>query len=492
MAAKTSKSADTVVIKRIPPGITTATPSTGKGQGAYLTNTLTSYFNNTLADLRNAGQTLTAIRTLARAHGDVSAAVAAVVRLADTELRMRVYGVDHQLDPVGSDLLRSIMVRFNNTFDYTQGFDDRPSVDSVKASLLRSIPLTGACALELVVDKNGMPDRLQPVSPELIKWKTSKVLEGANVKSKAAKIVPYQTTAAGNVELDIPTFFYASLDQDLTTAYTYSPLESAINTSFFHSETVDDIRRVVKRSGHSRLVVRLLSEKLINSAPLEVRSDPDKLTAWVETARVQVKTEIEKLSPEAALVFFDTMEAEYLNSEIGASADYKPLMETIDSILATALKTPAAIVGKHTEGGSQNTSSTESLLFIKTASGLHTPVQSVLSRALTLCLRLYGYEGYVTCSFGPIDLRPKIELEAFETMAQTRLLEQLSCGFITDDECAEKLGTGPRAPGAPKLSGTMFLNKATPVTPSPNGDPARAAMTPETPAAGGGKSNKPK
>lgn len=482
---------DQVVIKRIATGITSATPATGKGTDTNLTNSLTSYFNTSLAGLRNSGKTLEAIRTLARVHGDVSAAVAAVVRLANTELHMRVYSSDHQLSPDGSNLLRSIVVRINNTFDYTGGYDDRMTLAGVKESLLRSIPLTGACALELVLDKTGMPFRFQPVSVESIQFKVTKTALGAT----SNKIAPFQRSSKGVIDLDIPTFFYASLDQDLTSAYSASPLEPGLNTSFFHAETVDDIRRVVKRSGHSRLVVKLLSEKLINSAPLEVRSDPNKLADWVETARVAVKTEIEKLSPEAALVFFDTMDASYLNSEIGASADYGPLMEVVDSILATSLKTPAAIVGKRTSGGSQNTSSTESLLFIKTAEGLHQPVESVLSRAMTLAVRLFGFDGYVVCKFAPIDLRPTIELEAFKSMEQTRVLEQLSLGFISDDEAAELLNTGPRAPGAPTLSGTMFKEgsgQSNQTPPNPNGDPARRALAGDSPKSAGGADNKKK
>lgn len=476
-----------VVLSKVPSGVVSATPATGKDVGTALTNSLTAYFNNTLETLRNNGRTLEAIRTLARVHGDVSAAVSAAVRLSNTEMRARVYDSDHQLSADGSNLLRSVIARFNYAADYTDGFDDRMSVATCKEALLRSVPLTGACALELVLDKQRLPYRLQPVSVETLKFKVAK-----SKITGGEKVAPFQAGSDGDIDLNIPTFFYASLDQDLTTAYSYSPLEPAVNTSFFHAETVDDIRRVVRRSGHSRLVVKLLSEKLLNSAPMDVKADPEKLSAWVEQARVAVRDEIENLSPEAALVFFDTIEADYLNSEIGASADYKPLMETIDSILATALKTPAAVVGKRTSGGSQNTSSTESLLFIKTAEGLHTPVETVFSRTFTLSLRLLGFDGYVVCDMDPIDLRPEIELEAFKQMRQTRVLEQLSLGFLDDDEAGELLHTGPRAPGAPKLSGTMFHNGQKSEAPSPNGDPARRALTPDTPNSAGGKDNKTK
>jgi len=477
---------DKVVIKKMVAGIKSQGAASKIDANNAITNNLTDFFNKTLNSLRASGKTFEAIRTLARVHGDVSAAVGATVRLADTEVYFRVYDNAHQLSSDGSDLLRSILVRINNTYDYNQGYDDRMPFSSVKTSLLRSLPLTGACALELVLDKNRLPYRLQPVSVETLKFKTSSLSLG-----NGYKIIPYQIGKNGVIELDSPTFFYASLDQDLSSVYSYSPLEPALNTSFFHAETVDDIRRVVKRSGHSRLVVRLMTEKLLANAPMDVKSDPTKLSEWVEDARLKVQTEIENLNPESALVFFDTIEADYLNSEIGASADYKPLMEMIDAVLATALKTPAAVVGKRTSGGSQNTSSTESLLFIKTAEGLHQPVQSILARALTLAVRLYGFDGYVTCEFESIDLRPKIELQAFKTMEQSRVLEQLSLGFISDQEAAELLHTGARSPDAPPLSGTMFYSNSNAVNPpSPNTDPARKAMTTNAPKSAGGKDNK--
>lgn len=481
----TKKPADPVVIKTLVSGIKGKTAASNLDGSASVTNNLTSYYNKSISQLRSSGKTVEALRTLARVHGDVSAAVSAVVRLANTPLRMRVYDAAHQLDAAGSDLLRSILVRMTNAYDYSQGFDDRMALEGVTETLLRSIPLTGACAMELVLDKQRLPYRLQPASVESLKFKTSKANLGSTYK-----VIPYQAGKDGDIELDIPTFFYAALDADPESAYPYSPIEPALNSAVYHSEVVEDIRRVVKRSGHSRLVVRLLTEQLLKAAPMDLRSDPAKLSAWVEQTRQAVQDQIESLSPESALVFFDTIEAEYLNSEIGASADYKPFLESLDSLLATALKTPAAIVGKRTSGGSQNTTSTESLLFIKTAEGTHAPVQTVLSRAMTLAVRLYGFEGYVACEFDPIDLRPDIELEAFKIMRQQRITEQLSLGFLTDAEAAELLHTGPRAPGAPPLSGTMFHQGRVAEAPSPNSDPARRAMTTDAPKSGGGKDNR--
>ncbi len=120
------------------------------------------------------------------------------------------------------------------------------------------------------------------------------------------------------------------------------------------------------------------------------------------------------------------------------------------------------------------------------------PTETNISRILTLAARLYGSDVYVKFKFDPIDLRPEMELEAFKTMRQTRVLGLLSEGFLTDEEAAWELGTGPRAPGAPPLSGTGFLRGSSATNSadkaSPNQDPQGRALQGDSPKKGGGKS----
>lgn len=475
---------DPLIIKKLATGVITAGAANGKGKDVNLINPNSSFFNNDFSQIRSASNILTAIRTLARVHGDTAAAIASQVRLADTELRISVYDAEHQLSGDGSNLLRSILQKIDIAADYSLGYNSNMTLKQVKQTLLRSVALTGGSALELVLDKARLPMALRPVSVEKLFWKTTDQSTGIEFK-----VVPYMKNMSGaNIVLDIPTFFYSSLDQELETTYSTSPIESSVNSAVANQETVNDVRRAVKRSGHSRMIVTLLTEQLMKSCPIDIRSDPEKLTAWVENTRLAVQSEIENLSPESALVMFDSLKAEYLNSEIGAKADYTSLINMMDGILSTSLRTPPTVLGKQM-GGTQSTASTESLLFVKTAEGIQTPVEDVLTRAFTLMLRLYGFDGYVSVNFTPVDLRPDSELEAFKTMRQQRILELLSYGFITDDEAAEMLGTGPRAPNAPPLSGTMFTQTGTMKPPDPNADPQRRALTTDTPKSAGGKDN---
>jgi hypothetical protein len=147
---------------------------------------------------------------------------------------------------------------------------------------------------------------------------------------------------------------------------------------------------------------------------------------------------------------------EYLNNgNQSLDAEYKVLQDVIDSKTATGAKTLPSILGHGS--GSQNIASSETLLFMKNAAGVQGKLNEGYSKALTLAVRLFGLDVYVEFRYAPIDLRPELELEVFRATRQSRLLEQLSLGFLTDDEASIQL-TGQLTPaGFKPLSGTQFF-----------------------------------
>lgn len=480
---------DQIKIKKFVQGAQVPDLTTGKSPTSKLSNTNTSFFNQSVAQLRQAGNELAAIRQLSRVHGDFSASISSIVRLANTELKFRVYDDQHQLSADGNTLLLSVLNRLETQFDYTTGFDSRQSIAGITETLLRSIPMTGACGAELVLDKARLPYSIKPLSVEKIQWVVSSKADGIT-----QYLIPRMTSQKGNIDLDYPTIAYAALDFDPQSAYSFSPMEPAINMSIWYSEVVEDVRKVVIKTGHSRLIVKLKYEELIKASPLDVRADSDKLSAWVEGVRAGVQKEIEGLAADSALITFDNIDTEYLQSAIGSSADYSNLMEVLDGILATSLKVPKSVIGKGT--GGQNTASVESLLFLKSAASLQPPVATVLSRLLTLACRIAGFPGYVKVSFTEINLRPALETESFISMRQAKVLERLSLGFITDEEAAQELGTGPLSPAFKPLSGTQFYGASAAGgvdTLNPNDAAATRAVSTDkkkpSPKAAGGKDN---
>lgn len=458
-----------------------ATPGSGTDTGATIPRERENLVFETVRTLRDTGQITAAVRALARRDGTVSAAVFALVQVANSPYKLRAYASGtHQYDPVATDLARSIAASMDTLYDYTEGFSDRVPLMGIIETGLREVIETGAICGELVLDKFRLPQRINIIPYEELTWKA---------KSDGTKY-PSQTSTGGEIDLNIATFWIAESHKEANVAYTNSMLEGALNTAFYYAEFIEDMRRAVRRSGHARVLVTLNAEKVRASAPPEIATDPEKLRTFMEDTRQGVVDVINAMEPEDALVTYDLAEMDTISAE-GEKMDYKDLLAALSGMLATSMKTHPSILGLRL-AGSQSLSNTESLIYLKIAKSVQRPIEQLMSRAMTLAVRLYGSDSYVKFDFEEIDLRPDSELEAFKIMKQQRVLEQLSLGFITDEEAAEELGTGPRAPGAPPLSGTFFhdtsVQAAKAQTASPNSDPMGNALQPDTPSKAGGDS----
>lgn len=164
--------------------------------------------------------------------------------------------------------------------------------------------------------------------------------------------------------------------------------------------------------------------------------------------------------------------------------EYETLQNINDAKVSSGTGAPGSVLGH--SSGSQNIASTESMLFVKYCQGVQNKINSIMSRALSLAVRLLGHDCYVEFAFDKIDLRPDSELEAYAAMKQSRILEQLSIGLISDEEASIEL-TGRLPPeGAPQLSGTFFRDPSRqPVVienPKSNTSALNRNLKPDTPA----------
>lgn len=461
----TGQAKDTAVIlpKALVTGLQTGLQNSGLGKDLLLPNRYTGYTLTALSSaLRSAQNDAERLRIIARASPDGSNAVSALVRTAKTPLTLTAYDPNHQVSELGLQLLKSLQQKMFDAMDYTEGFNNRLSFGGLTETLLREVPITGATSLEMVLDKQRLPAYFQPVSPSTILWKASATTKVSGGKTpEGYKQVPYQRVMGEIIELDVPNFFYAAFDQDPTTPYPLSMLEPSIMTTIINESVQEDVIRAVRQTGHSRIYIKLLYEKMVQAMPRDVASaSPEEQEAWLETQRKAVEGIINGLEPNQGFAMYDYAEAGYISSTVGAQSDPSPLLETMDGRMASSCKVPPAVLAKRMSAGSQNTSSTEALLFLLTAEAIQEPVQTVYSRAFTLALRLLGFQGYVTANFAKPNLRPDMELASYKVMYQTLVLTLLSYGFVTDEEAAQMLGTGPLAPGHAPLSGTRFMDKS--------------------------------
>jgi len=459
------------------------TPASGTDRANTISRDNTRAANQSILAFRTQNNDIAAVRALDLIDGTFSSAIFSFVEIANSGYDVTAFDTaTHQFSEQGTMMARSVLAGLDTLYDYSKGYSDKRSLSSVIETGLLEVIETGALAAELVLDKFRLPERINVVAYETLEW----VSRGDGTK------YPQQQRESGGdpIKLDIPNFFVCELHKQAAKAYATTMLASALNSSYHFDDFIEDMRRAVRRQGHGRLNAKLNAEMVRAAAPDDVRADPKKMQSWMQSQLDEVNSALKGLNPEDALAFYDAVEISLLKAE-GEKSDYVPLMNAISGQLATSLKTSPSILGLRLSG-SQSLSNTESLVFLKVARGIQRPIEEVMSRAITLAVRLYGVDAYVKFQFHPINLRPEDELEAFKTMKQQRVMTLLSEGFLTDEECAQILGTGPRAPGAPPLSGTGFMRGGgkgiNAEDASPNDDPQGRALQPDTPSNAGGES----
>jgi hypothetical protein len=436
-----------------------------------------------ISDIRQESDVVVALRRLATDERYLSGASFSLVHLAMSPFTAR--GYDNVTGEFSQDITataRQIMVSMDTLTDYSLKFNKKPTIRQFVETALREVNLTGALAAELVMSKEGLPDRLQAVPYESISFKSKK--DGG--------VYPVQKPAKGEkIELDIANFFISELNLGANETYTTPMYKSALIDTFQNSDFIDDMRRAVNKSGHSRLVVTLNAEKVKASASDETQSDPTALMDYMKLMQDKVTSDIAGLKPDDSVVVYDNVAVEV--ADIGGNkSDYVPLMQTLSNMQATSLKAPPSMLGIRSTG-SQSLSNSETLTYLKMAKAIQGPVVDVMSRALTLAVRLLGAPGYIKFEFEPIEMRPDGELEAYRQIKQKRILEQLSLGMISDQESCLMLGL-VYSPTMQKLSGTNFYGKQAIDKTSVSTDSVdntggmESNMSPDTPDKSGGES----
>jgi hypothetical protein len=429
--------------------------------------------NLDIPTLRLGQTTRQVIRDFAAVSPDLSAAISAYLRTAITDsYTVIAYNVDGTFNRDATALAQQIASRMDILGNYDDGFSGIWSLRSCSEALGKELMLYGGMAAELVLDKTRLPRTIAPVHVPSVQFRPD---------DKWLK--PFQKVGSDEIDLDIPTFFYCALDQDLTQPYADSPLEAAIQPVLFSQDFMNDLRRIVKRAIHPRLGVKIDHDKFKKFIPADVLTTEDGLKIYMDKMVSGLEGKINGLKPEDALIFFDMIVCEYINNgNTALNKEWDTLMSIANSKLATGAKTLPSILGHGS--GSQNIASSETLLFMKNAEGtVQAKLEEIYSKAFTLAVRLFGQDVTVAFKYESIDLRPDSELEAFKTMKQSRVLELLSLGFIEDDEAALAL-TGRLAPaGFKTLKGTNFMQ------PQPT---AGAGGNPHsTTGAGGPRTGKP-
>lgn len=435
--------------------------------------------NTDATSYRTNQDTRKVLADLSRANPDLAATVNAYLRVGIPEsYTVIARDFDGQVNVESTKKAQEIMRRMTFIGDPTLGYNPTTDIQSLSESLALDLLLSGAIGAELVLDKQRIPSYIQPVSVTTIQF-----------REDDTGLYPVQVLSGNEISLDIPTFYYLSIDQDLLKAYADPYLQSSIQAVLADSQFLNDLRRTMRRTTNPRIVAKIIEEKVDKSVSETVRNDPELLAAHY-TELISALTEtLADLQPESALVTLDSVEFDLISGSGGSSGGAAGLMKGVQEIIERKLlagaKTSAAVLGRD---GQSSSATTSTMLFMKNANIIRVKLGVLYSRILTTALRLLGDDVYVEFNFAELDLRPEHELEAYKAMRQSRILELLSIGLLPDAEACIKL-TGNLPPdGMTPLSGTMFKSNKVDVanpdsqTSTMNQGGAKDNLKPSTPS----------
>lgn len=390
------------------------------------------------------------IKQLLRLDPDMSASLNAFLTVADTPLRFIVRDMNNQVDRAGQETVTQLLNALTKRYDYTKpGFKIVNSMGAYSEAFRYMILMRGGIGSELVINKEFFPTELRQIDMGTVEW----------FETAPAQFTPQQRALDGNtISLDVPNFFCTWFRRDPTDIYSYSPFVSAINTIAARQQVINDLYRIMNLTGFPRMEVKVLEQVVMKSAPPEVKMDPEKVRAYLNSALGQVTAQINNIRPDQAFVHYDSVEPSIMNEKAAVTLNIDSVIQTLNAQNQAGLRTMATIIGRGDSG--VNTATVEARVFSLNASAINKPIADLYSQALTLALRLNGSESYVEFKFDDVELRPATELEPQLTMRATRLKTDLSLGILTDEEYHLEMYNRLPPPGAPVLSGTGFLNPA--------------------------------
>ncbi len=444
-----SKSVVEEVPVKNPPKGDVATPKyLGKARGDTIADTTMNISNLDLGVAARYSTNMSeTIKKLVLSSPDLSLAVETKIKSAvSSRFSAIVYDDVGRIDVVGTEIIQSFILRMNyGTHDYSK-FTLSRDIRSLATSFLFDSFRYGSGMLEVVLGKTRLPAYVKPISTRLITW-----------ADNTPDVYPIYKGPEDDIPLNFPTIFYSASMQDGETAYSDSPLQSAIQAALWDNELMNELRRAATKNLFQRLVVTINSEKFMETVPLDVRNDRKKLKEYRDELINDLEGRMQGLSPEDALVIWDSLDVGTI-SDANRSEDrsIKVLQELVNGKVAAGAKILPSIIGR---GDGADAASTESLLFLKNIAAAQLEFNLMFSKLLTFVLRLYNQRGFAVFALEEVNLRPYLELASFRAIEQSSYYEQLSLGQISDVECSLKV-TGTLPPdGYKNLSGTMFRSK---------------------------------
>lgn len=403
-----------------------------------------------LTELRNASTPHDQLNILRKRHADTSQAVWNFLRLANEGHVMEIRGPRGRL-PRAEKRWNELAARINQI--------SHTGLDGLVDQLHLSALTKGAMAVEVELTEDLQDiEEVWVLDPDTIEWRKEarKTYGPAAIRSgqKDAQgneivLIPYQVNRGTvGVSLEYANFFWVPLDPDLEDPRGESPLLPTIAVADFQLQILGDLQKVLHNQGWPRYDISILRESLLAMAPPEVKTDSEKLTAFLNYWLNYVKGLYNSLEPDDSFIHFDDTT---VNMNQGANAsrslDVRAVTEGVDTQLLSAFKNMAVFMNRNA-GVTETWGTVQFRIFAQGIRSLQRGSKRMIEQIASLALRVWGIQGTPTLTFNQIE--NDSEKQRLENAQQKANLWSfyVEKGWATPDEAANEC-VGHAARGNP-------------------------------------------
>lgn len=326
-----------------------------------------------------------------------------------------------------------------NAFAARVNKDGSGGLDGLMAQLHGLDFAEGAMSCEVVFndDLSDIED-VYPVPPSTVRWKLEK-------RSGKQIWVPYQYVNGKQIDLSAANFLWIPFNPKNTPAGSllFAPAVPAADMQlmFFNS-----LQTVLYRIGCPRYDVKLNKERLMASAPADVKASVEKTKAYIKSVYDSMEGKFRGMSAENDIIHTDDIEIGTIGGE--SSAFFQGISayaDIVDVQMMNAVKTLGTLMNRRGSGGSYALSSVEFKVIVDMLEPRQRAEKRLIESIARLWLRIHGYNAEVKYTPNPIEWQKMLDKVDYALKNQEFNRRSEEYGYISPDAAAHNVNNVDKA-----------------------------------------------
>lgn len=381
-----------------------------------------------LKRLRATTEATSAIDLLVEESSDLSQALWNFIRLSNVGHEMKIYRLgseEERLTDVEKEW-RKFAARVNSLSN--AGLDGL--IDQLH--LLAFTKGAMACEVEVTPTLDDIYD-VYPVIPQTIIWE----LEERNGRQVW---IPYQYQEKGKVSLEQANFFWVPTDPNVDDPRGRLILKPALAALDFQIQVLTDLQQVIHNQGWPRYDISIITERLMQLMPPDVRADAKKQREWMKEHIDWVTSMYEQLEPDDSFIHFDDIQVDMGKGAVntGRGLDVRAVQEMLDIQMLTAAKQVNVMMGR-VNSSTETWGTVQFRIFVSGLMSIQRGSKRLIEEICRLWLRVHGIQGVPVFEHKLIDYESEKQRVAIQNQkAAFYKLAQLM-GWIDGNEAANEL-----------------------------------------------------